>query len=69
MWGMKENMIDIPYDVITSVKLEKRLFTSAIRLEAPALVGSRKLGMSKGENDIERVIDVTQRERLKTCFS
>lgn len=48
MWGMKENIIDIPYDVITSVKLEKRLFTSVIGFEAPALVGSRKLGMIKG---------------------
>lgn len=48
MWGMKENIIDIPYDVITSVKLEKRLFTSVIGFEAPTLVGSRKLGMIKG---------------------
>jgi hypothetical protein len=48
MWGIKENIIDIPYDVITSVKLEKRLFTSVIGFEAPALVGSRKLGMIKG---------------------
>src|SRR5688500_11326939 len=46
--GIKENLIDIPYDVITSIKLEKGLFSSTIRFEAPALVGSKKLGMIHG---------------------
>lgn len=48
MLGIKENLIDIPYDVITSIKLEKGLFSSTIRFEAPALVGSKKLGMMHG---------------------
>ncbi|MGB7960932.1 MAG: PH domain-containing protein [Nitrososphaeraceae archaeon] len=38
MMGIKENIIDIPYDVITSVKLDKGLLSSTIRFEAPALV-------------------------------
>lgn len=60
MLGIKENLIDIPYDVITSIKLEKGLFSSTIRFEAPALVGSKKLGMIHdiihGNNDHEGVI-------------
>ncbi|MFY9964664.1 MAG: PH domain-containing protein [Nitrososphaeraceae archaeon] len=58
--GIKENLIDIPYDVITSIKLEKGMFSSTIRFEAPALVGSKKLGMIHGiihgDNDNEGVI-------------
>ncbi|MGH9987918.1 MAG: PH domain-containing protein, partial [Nitrososphaeraceae archaeon] len=57
MMGIKENIIDIPYDVITSVKLDKGLLSSTIRFEAPALVGSKRLGMIDGivggENDHE----------------
>ena len=34
MLGIKENLIDIPYDVVTSIKLEKGLFSSTIRFEA-----------------------------------
>jgi hypothetical protein len=60
MLGIKENLIDIPYDVITSIKLEKGLFSSTIRFEAPALVGSKKLGMINGiihgNNDNEGMI-------------
>src|SRR5574341_2007411 len=55
MLGIKENIVDIPYDVITSVKLDKGLLSSTIRFEAPALVGSKQLGMIDGivnkEND------------------
>ena len=55
MMGIKENITDIPYDVITSVKLDKGLLSSTIRFEAPALVGSKRLGMIDGivggEND------------------
>jgi hypothetical protein len=60
MLGIKENLIDIPYDVITSIKLEKGLFSSTIRFEAPALVSSKKLGMIHGiihgNNDNEGMI-------------
>lgn len=60
MLGIKENLIDLPYDIITSIKLEKGLFSSTIRFEAPALVGSKKLGMIHGiihgNNDNEGMI-------------
>lgn len=61
MMGIKENIVDIPYDVVTSVKLEKGLLSSTIRFEAPALIGSKKLGMIdgivSGENDHQGVIE------------
>jgi hypothetical protein len=57
LFSVKENIIDIPYDVITSVKLDKGLLSSTIRFEAPVLVGSKRLGMIDGivggENDHE----------------
>jgi hypothetical protein len=55
MLGIKENVVDIPYDIVTSVKLEKRLLSSTIRFKAPGLVSSTKLGMMDslidGEDD------------------
>jgi Bacterial PH domain/Short C-terminal domain len=42
--GLKENIVDIPYDIITSVKLEKNILSSTIRFKAPGLVSSKKLG-------------------------
>jgi hypothetical protein len=45
MLGIKENVIDIPYDIITSIKLEKGLLSSPIRFKAPALMSSTRLGM------------------------
>jgi hypothetical protein len=67
--GIKENLIDIPYDVITSIKLEKGLFSSTIRFEAPALVGSKKLGMIHGiihgNNDHEGVIQAIPKAKAE----
>ncbi len=55
--GLKENIVDIPYDIITSVKLEKNILSSTIRFEAPGLVSSTRLGMMKeiidGQDDEE----------------
>jgi hypothetical protein len=69
MMDIKENIIDIPYDVITTVKLEKGLLLSTIRFEAPALVGSKKLGMIdgivSGENDHEGVIEAIPKRRAE----
>ena len=45
--GLKENIVDIPYDVISSVKLEKNILSSTIRFKAPGLVSSTRLGMMK----------------------
>jgi hypothetical protein len=69
MLGIKENIIDIPYDVITSIKLEKGLFSSTIRFEAPALVGSKRLGMIheivSGKNEHEGVINAIPKARAE----
>jgi Bacterial PH domain len=45
MLGIRVNVIDIPYDIITSVKLEKGLLSSTIRFKAPGLMSSTRLGM------------------------
>jgi hypothetical protein len=69
MLGIKENLIDIPYDVITSIKLENGLFSSTIRFEAPALVGSKRLGMIHGiihgNNDHEGVIQAIPKAKAE----
>jgi len=69
MLGIKENIVDIPYDVITSVKLEKGLFSSEIRFEAPAIVGSKRLGMIhgivSGETDNEGVIQAIPKRKAE----
>ena len=35
MLGIKENVVDIPYDIVTSVKVEKGLLSSTIRFRSP----------------------------------
>lgn len=69
MLGIKENIVDIPYDVITSVKLEKGLLSFTIRFEAPALVGSKRLGMIHGivdgETDNEGVIQAIPKRKAE----
>jgi hypothetical protein len=62
MLGIKENIVDIPYDVITSVKLEKGLLTSTIRFEAPALVIQ---GIVSGETDSEGVIQAIPKRKAE----
>lgn len=49
--GLKSEIVDIPYDVITSVKLLKGVLTSTILFKAPALVNQSKLGLL--DEDIE----------------
>jgi hypothetical protein len=69
MLSIKENIVDIPYDVITSIKLEKGMFSSEIRFEAPAIVGSKKLGMIHGivagETDNEGVIQAIPKRKAE----
>jgi len=69
MMGIKENIVDIPYDVITSVKLEKGLLSSTIRFEAPALIGSKRLGMIdgvvSGEDDQEGIIEAIPKRKAE----
>lgn len=48
MLGMRENVEDIPYDKITSVKLEKGLFSSTVVLRVPGLSELTRMSQSSG---------------------
>ena len=69
MLGIKENVIDIPYDIITSIKLEKGLLSSTIRFKAPALMSSTRLGMTDsivdGEDDQGGVIEAIPKDKAE----
>ena len=58
--GFRFEIVDIPYDVITSVKLMKGVLTSTILFKAPALVNKSKLGLLDediaGEDDQDGAI-------------
>jgi hypothetical protein len=67
MLGLKSELIDIPYDVITSVKLQKGVFTSTILFKAPSLVNKSKLGLIdeniSGEDDQEGVMEALSKDK------
>src|SRR5215210_655659 len=69
MLGIKENVVDIPYDIITSIKLEKGLLSSTIRFKAPGLMSSTKLGMIDsivdGEDDQGGVIEAIAKDKAE----
>jgi Bacterial PH domain/Short C-terminal domain len=71
MLGIKENVVDIPYDIITSLKLEKGLLSSTIRFKAPGLVSSTKMGMMDSiadggkDNDPEGVIQAIPKSKAE----
>jgi hypothetical protein len=69
MLGIKENVVDIPYDIVTSVKLEKGLLSSTIRFKAPGLVSSTKLGMMDsiidGEDDQGGIIEAVPKNKAQ----
>jgi hypothetical protein len=69
MLGIKENVIDIPYDIITSIKLEKGLLSSTIRFKAPALMSSTRLGMTDsivdGKDDQGGVIEAIPKNKAE----
>jgi len=69
MLGIKENVVDIPYDIVTSVKLEKGLLSSTIRFKAPGLVSSTKLGMMDslidGEYDQGGIIEAIPKDKAQ----
>src|SRR5215207_954973 len=48
MLGMRENIEDIPYDKMTSVKLEKGIFSSTIRIRAPGLSEMSRVSKNSG---------------------
>jgi hypothetical protein len=67
MLGLKSELIDIPYDVITSVKLQKGVFTSTILFKAPSLVNKSKLGLMdeniSGEDDQGGVMEALSKDK------
>lgn len=69
MLGLKSELIDIPYDVITSVKLQKGILTSTILFEAPTLVNKSKLGLMdeniSGEDDHGAVIEALPKDKAE----
>jgi hypothetical protein len=69
MLGIKENVVDIPYDIVTSIKLEKGLLSSTIRFKAPGLVSSTKLGMINslidGEDDQGGIIEAIPKDKAQ----
>ena len=69
MLGLKSELIDIPYDVITSVKLKKGVFTSSILFKAPTMVNKSKLGLMdeniSGEDDQDGVIEALSKHKAE----
>jgi PH (Pleckstrin Homology) domain-containing protein/putative oligomerization/nucleic acid binding protein len=69
MLGIKANVVDIPYDIITSLKLEKGLLSSTIRFKAPGLMSSTKLGMIdsiiEGEDDETGIIESIPKDKAE----
>jgi Bacterial PH domain/Short C-terminal domain len=69
MLGLKSELIDIPYDVITSVKLQKGIFTATILFKAPSLVNKTKLGLIdediSGEDDQEGIIEALSKDKAE----
>jgi hypothetical protein len=69
MLGIKANVVDIPYDIITSLNLEKGLLSSTIRFKAVGLMSSTKLGMMdsiiEGEDDQTGVIEAIPKDKAE----
>jgi len=69
MLGIKANVVDIPYDIITSLKLEKGLLSSTIRFKAAGLMSSTKLGMmdsvTEGEDDQSGIIEAIPKDKAE----
>jgi hypothetical protein len=67
--GLKANVVDIPYDIITSLKLEKGILSSTIRFKAAGLISSKKLGMIDsivtGEDDSEGIIEAIPKDKAE----
>ena len=55
MLGLRENVVDIPYDMISSIRLDKGLFSSNVIFKAPGLISSGRRGtldkMMEGYSD------------------
>src|SRR5438067_4452482 len=45
MLGLREEVVDIPYDLITSVKLDKGVFSSSVIFTGPGLRNTGRIGL------------------------
>src|SRR5215211_7969466 len=72
MLGLKANVVDIPYDIITSLKLEKGVLSSTIRFKAAGLMSSTKLGMMdsiiEGEDDQTGIIEAIPKDKAENLL-
>jgi Bacterial PH domain len=61
MLGLRENIVDIPYDMISSVRLDKGVFSSNVIFKAPGLINSGRRGkldkMMEGYGDRSRLAE------------
>ncbi len=61
MLGLRENVVDIPYDMISSVRIDKGVFSSNIIFKAPGLINSGRRGkldkMMEGYGDNSSLAD------------
>jgi hypothetical protein len=44
MLGLREDIVDIPYDMISSIRIDKGIFSSNIIFKAPGLINSTRRG-------------------------
>jgi PH (Pleckstrin Homology) domain-containing protein/putative oligomerization/nucleic acid binding protein len=44
MFGLREDIVDIPYDMISSVRIDKGVFSSNVIFKAPGLINSSRRG-------------------------
>lgn len=69
MLGLKSDLINIPYDIITSVKLQKGIFTSTILFKASTLINKTKLGLIdeniSEENDQDGIIEALPKDKAE----
>jgi hypothetical protein len=67
MLGIKANIVDIPYDIITSLNLEKGILSSRITFKAVGIISSSKRGMMdsivEGADDQEGVIEAIPKDK------
>jgi Bacterial PH domain/Short C-terminal domain len=61
MLGLRENVVDIPYDMISSVRIDKGVFSSNVIFKAPGLISSGRRGkldkMMEGYGDTSGLAD------------
>jgi Bacterial PH domain/Short C-terminal domain len=61
MLGLREDIVDIPYDMISSVRIDKGVFSSNVIFKAPGLINSGRRGkldkMMEGYGDRSGLAD------------